>query len=448
MANIPYYEGTRQYIGPRFVPKFAEPLEWNAQTSYEQLTIVSYLGASYTSKKPVQAGIQPTNTEYWALTGNYNSQIEEYRKEVEGVQESLDTTNNTISDIDTGFNNYTSAADYTKGKTIVIFGDSYAAGIPIGVLRAALPYATIYQYAVGGSTLANLTADRVGLEYQVKQFRTLHPGLNPDIVLVLGFNNDVGCWARNDYNLMQQNIFGNYQLSPPITDTWDTCINALMSLCNEFLNVRGDTKFGWIPIANVTHNTFYPVAKSFLYSLLSYAPHKMPVSILWDAQLYEINEAGVYWVNNMGWHPTNAYYTGILIPILAGWLRNGMVNHPFPYSNYSVVTYHDINTEFEAGCLDIAKQLITTVQASPLWNTQYLPPNLYGYFIQSGTSTPAMWAIYGPLSPRARGDGFMWRCSLGALSTTPSAFTGKNYCIWLGVDEVSIYEETMTKYTT
>ena len=41
----------RQYIGARYVPKFAEPVEWDSTRSYEALTIVTHNNHSYTSKK-------------------------------------------------------------------------------------------------------------------------------------------------------------------------------------------------------------------------------------------------------------------------------------------------------------------------------------------------------------------------------------------------------------
>ena len=72
----------RQYVGARYVPKFATPYEWSPNTSYEPLTIVEYLGNSYTSKVPVPAGVLPTNSEYWVNTGNYNAGLEEVRGEV------------------------------------------------------------------------------------------------------------------------------------------------------------------------------------------------------------------------------------------------------------------------------------------------------------------------------------------------------------------------------
>lgn len=72
-----------QYVGARYVPLFADPLEWDKTKAYEPLTIVYHSGNSYTSRQYVPVGIEITNTGYWALTGNYNAQIEQYRAEVQ-----------------------------------------------------------------------------------------------------------------------------------------------------------------------------------------------------------------------------------------------------------------------------------------------------------------------------------------------------------------------------
>lgn len=72
------------YVGHRYVPKIMG--EWSKENTYEGLSIVTFEGASYTSKKHVPAGIDIKNEEYWVLTGNYNAQIEYYRKETEGVK--------------------------------------------------------------------------------------------------------------------------------------------------------------------------------------------------------------------------------------------------------------------------------------------------------------------------------------------------------------------------
>ena len=72
-----------QYIGSRYVPLFADPIDWDITRAYEPLTIVYYQGNSYTSKQSVPTGIDVTNETYWAITGNYNAQVEQYRREVQ-----------------------------------------------------------------------------------------------------------------------------------------------------------------------------------------------------------------------------------------------------------------------------------------------------------------------------------------------------------------------------
>lgn len=71
---------TSQYIGSRYVPLFADPTEWNNTRTYEPLTIVLHEGNSYTSRQFVPMGVELTNTDYWLETGNYNAQLEQYRR--------------------------------------------------------------------------------------------------------------------------------------------------------------------------------------------------------------------------------------------------------------------------------------------------------------------------------------------------------------------------------
>lgn len=77
--------GKRQYIGARYVPIFGRKnessIEWDNSAPYEPLTIVLYLGNSYTSRTYVPAGVSIDDTYYWANTGNYNAQVEAYREE-------------------------------------------------------------------------------------------------------------------------------------------------------------------------------------------------------------------------------------------------------------------------------------------------------------------------------------------------------------------------------
>lgn len=81
--------GPSQYVGARYVPKFADPIEWDTERGYESLTIVTYKGESYTSKCPVPPGIDIKNSRYWALTGAYNAQVEEYKNQVKDLSQQV-----------------------------------------------------------------------------------------------------------------------------------------------------------------------------------------------------------------------------------------------------------------------------------------------------------------------------------------------------------------------
>lgn len=93
--------GTRQYIGARYVPIFGrkgeESIEWDNSAPYEPLTIVLYQGNSYTSRQYVPTGVEITNQEFWAITGNYNAQIEQYRKEVQAYDTRITANETAIS---------------------------------------------------------------------------------------------------------------------------------------------------------------------------------------------------------------------------------------------------------------------------------------------------------------------------------------------------------------
>lgn len=74
--------GVTQYVGARYVPLFANPIEWDSTRAYEPLTIVLHKGNSYTSRQAVPTGVDISDDAFWAMTGNYNAQIEQYRGEM------------------------------------------------------------------------------------------------------------------------------------------------------------------------------------------------------------------------------------------------------------------------------------------------------------------------------------------------------------------------------
>ena len=101
----------RQYVGARYVPKIMG--EWNKALQYEALSVVTYMGNSFTSKVPVPANVEINNTDYWVNTGNYNAQVEEYRKE---ALEAKQLANNTSTDLQTFKKNQTSTNSEINNK--------------------------------------------------------------------------------------------------------------------------------------------------------------------------------------------------------------------------------------------------------------------------------------------------------------------------------------------
>lgn len=116
---------TRQYIGARYVPKFADPIAWDKANSYEALTIVTYLNNSYTSKKPVPANTEITNTEYWVVTGNYNAQVEEYRQETVKVAGDLEIIGDRVTNNEENTSALTNRVNHLDNRKFIFISDSY-----------------------------------------------------------------------------------------------------------------------------------------------------------------------------------------------------------------------------------------------------------------------------------------------------------------------------------
>lgn len=76
------------YIGMRYVPIFVG--DWDNTKSYESLMIVQYGNNTYTSKRPVPVGVLPTDTTYWALTGNYNGQISNLQQQIDDLNDGVE----------------------------------------------------------------------------------------------------------------------------------------------------------------------------------------------------------------------------------------------------------------------------------------------------------------------------------------------------------------------
>ena len=143
----PHIYPVKQYVGARYVPIFGRKnettIDWDNSKPYEPLSIVLYQGNSYTSKQYVPKGAEITDEKYWALTGNYNAQVETYRQEVKNFDaritsntNNITTNTNNINDINANLTalGVTDTETATQLKTKInrnalYIGNSYTLGI-------------------------------------------------------------------------------------------------------------------------------------------------------------------------------------------------------------------------------------------------------------------------------------------------------------------------------
>lgn len=119
-----------EYIGKRYVPIFADPIEWNKNRKYEHLTIVTYNNDGYTSKQDVPAGIDITNSNYWVKSSDYNAAIE--RIDIK-ASEAIEKSNQAISNFPVSIANGGTGATTAKAARTAL--DAAQSGGAHGTLR-------------------------------------------------------------------------------------------------------------------------------------------------------------------------------------------------------------------------------------------------------------------------------------------------------------------------
>lgn len=202
--------GVRQYVGARYVPVFADPLEWSDQREYEPLTIVAYQGNSYTSMQSVPGGVDISNTAYWAQTGNYNAQIEAYRREVLAYDGRITANANAIAaETQARINGDNALAlridslskqtpvQNENGRNAVFIGDSFMAPTTsypqkLAYFTAQLMGWTMYNYAYGGSGWVDEAGAAMNFYHQIQKAaqQISIPVADVDYIVIGGGFND------------------------------------------------------------------------------------------------------------------------------------------------------------------------------------------------------------------------------------------------------------------
>lgn len=175
-----------EYTGMRYVPVFADPPEWSSANSYEPLEIVIHEGNSYTSKTFVPVGIDISNEGFWALTGNYNAQVEQYRQEVLKFDGRINDNAQAIVNL---------KGELLSQKHMVLIGDSYTnPAVPLGNTPLWWEYVcknlnvVAHNYAKGGAgyqvsgnlfstQVANAVAD-ASYDHKMVEYCVVYGGIN------------------------------------------------------------------------------------------------------------------------------------------------------------------------------------------------------------------------------------------------------------------------------
>lgn len=213
--------GVRQYVGARYVPLFADPLEWSSTQEYESLTVVLHEGNSYTSRQSVPVGIDIDNTAYWAETGNYNAQIEAYRQEVLAYDGRITANANAIAAETQARESEVAAETQARingdnelalridslskqtpvqgenGRNAVFIGDSFmapTASYPqkLAYFTAQLMGWTMYNYAYGGSGWVDEAGASMNFYHQIQKAaqQISIPVADVDYIVIGGGFND------------------------------------------------------------------------------------------------------------------------------------------------------------------------------------------------------------------------------------------------------------------
>lgn len=88
-----------QATGPRTVIVPADPIIWDAETSYEYLTLVASadFGQGYVSKRDVPSGTPLTNTEYWVPVASFNAQLAHLQQDVAQMGSTISDVQETVT---------------------------------------------------------------------------------------------------------------------------------------------------------------------------------------------------------------------------------------------------------------------------------------------------------------------------------------------------------------
>lgn len=345
-AQSAIQQGVTQYIGARYVPLFADPINWDKSRAYEPLTIVLYQGNSFTTIQYTPAGIDINNDAFWAETGNYNAQIEQYRRETleakreaeraysaaNAAQATADSNKVAIAQNSKDIDANTKRIDNIGKRVFGFIGDSFSdpsAGYDwVGTdLPKWLGSPVVNASANGAGFIGGKYASSVTF---IKQLQSLHTS-NPNItdLIIYGGNNDY----------------------PYINNS--TLTSAIKAFVVELNNLFPTVNCHFF-VANFNRNvqepiTWYTQQIVFAFSSLKDSAIKFSIDNNADSWMFDIND----FKSASDSHPSDAtrQYIGMLI---ASSVNGGNMTSAFTHSITAANDIHELSNskiEFKDGCI-------------------------------------------------------------------------------------------------
>lgn len=311
------------YIGARYVPIFDG--EWSDIKSYEPLTIVIYGNNSYTSKKPVPAGVTPLTTEYWANTGNFNGQISVLQNEINALSErltdSLEDIEEEIAEIRSIISSLTSGLHHT----IVYIGDSFMYGPShlTTAIDSKLIVDNSYNFSYGATGFVRNT-DGKSFPNQLQNAAEDTSFENSSVtdIIICGGINDAASTTQSEF---------------------ETAMSLIKSKRNMYFV---NAKIWVVPMVWGTSNFIYDDQAK--YNKIYNASINTGLATLPDAYaILQGKDASVYMLDET--HPSDAG-CALIASNIASWICGGPAIIEEHYVNNSVPT-----TQNDTGILDVRK---------------------------------------------------------------------------------------------
>ena len=180
------------YVGARYIPRIMG--EYNNETAYEALDIVTSGGVGYISRQPVPAGTAVTNKTYWAMWGSGNAAIDALTQrvatnesDISALESGLQQTNQKLQNLvipwepastlkgDGSTDNTTAFGQLDANTPVSLMPGNYliSGNVTIPCAVQFLPGAKlVYNAATPGTNYCTVTFSKGFVEYGTQIFDT------------------------------------------------------------------------------------------------------------------------------------------------------------------------------------------------------------------------------------------------------------------------------------